>query len=129
MCETSYTEKMHNMHMSLEEEKAVEVSARVKARLLDAVHMHYQKAQARTVMRSFSKWRQMVVLDKSHKMFLEVVISSHHISSHHISPHLIPSHLISSHVISSHKMLLYPIHEENNRIASFRFFRILHGLS
>jgi hypothetical protein len=73
----------------LEEEKAVEVSARVKARLLDAVHMHYQKAQARTAVRSFSQWRQMVVLDKSHKMFLEVVISSHHIPAQLISPHFI----------------------------------------
>jgi hypothetical protein len=82
MCETSYAEKLQNMHTSFEEKAAVETSARVKVRLLDAVRMHYQKAQAVTVMRSFSQWRQMVVLDKSHKMVLEVAVPSHLISSH-----------------------------------------------
>jgi hypothetical protein len=96
VCETSYTEKMQNVHMTLEEEKAVEVSARVKARLLDAVRMHYQKAQAMTVMRSFSQWRQRAVLDKSNTMFLEVAVPSHHFSAHLISSHLILFHLMFS---------------------------------
>ncbi len=73
------------MHKSLEEKVAVEVSARVKARLIDAVRMHYQKVHAMTVMRFFSKWRLTIVLDKSNKEFVEVVI----VSSHHTSPHLI----------------------------------------
>jgi hypothetical protein len=87
MHEKLFTEKMQNMHTSLEEKTAVEVSTRVKARLLDAVRVHYQKAQARAILRSFSKWRQMDMLDKSNKMFLEVIVSSHH-----IAPHLISSH-------------------------------------
>ncbi len=87
MCETSYTEKMQNMHNSMEEKAAVDVSARVRARLLDAMRMHYQKAQVMTVMRSFAKWRETVVLDKSNKMFLEVIVSSRHISLYLISSH------------------------------------------
>jgi hypothetical protein len=80
MCETSYSEQMQNMRMSLEEKVAVEESARVKARSLDAVRMHNQKALAMTVMRAFSKWRQTIVLDKSNTMLLEVIVSSFLIS-------------------------------------------------
>jgi hypothetical protein len=51
---------------------------RFEARLLDAFHVHHQKAQIMTVMRSFANWRLMVVLEKSNNTFKEVVISSHH---------------------------------------------------
>jgi hypothetical protein len=106
MCETSYTEKMQNMHMSLEEKTAAEVSARVKTRLLDAVHAHYKKAQARTVMRSFSQWRQLVVLDKSSTMFLEVVVSSHLIPFHLIFSQRTLSLLTLSHFIAPYAIIV-----------------------
>ncbi len=93
------------MHLSLEKKAAVEVSTRVKARLLDAMRMHYQKAEVMIIMRSFAKWRQAAVLDKSNTTFVEVIASSHTIhltSSHLIGPHLMASYLIShlfSHLI------------------------------
>ena len=51
---------------------------RFEARLLDAFHVHHQKAQIMTVMRSFANWRLVVVLEKSNNTFKDVVISSHH---------------------------------------------------
>jgi hypothetical protein len=135
MCEISYTEKMQNMHLSLEE-KAVEESARIKARLLDAVRMHYQKVQAMTVMRFFSKWRQTIVLDKSNKECLEVIVSSHHISPHFISSHLISSPLIFPQLtlclIILSRLIPYSFivsYERHNPFSSFLFFRILYRLS
>jgi hypothetical protein len=126
MCETSYTDQMQHMRLSLEKKAAVEVSTRMKARLLDAAHMHYEKAQIMTVMRFFGKWRQAVVLDKTITTFVEVIVPCFIYSyptSSHLSPtltsshfdHLILSPLILymsssfSHLIPYHFLVFYPL--------------------
>ncbi len=124
------TDTMHRMHLSLEEKLAVEKSARVKARLLDAVHIHYQNVQAMTVMRFFSKWRQTIVLDKSNQLFLEVAVSPppHLISSHLFSPRIFSMDLMSTYFISPSLPQLIFLYLTSKIIASHLFFSILSHL-
>jgi hypothetical protein len=98
------------VHYVEETAAAVEAVRRFvkKARLPDAVRVREQKAQARTVVRSFSKWRLTVELDKSNAMSLEVVVVSPHliIVSHLVEP--LSSDLTSPPLISA--SLISPPH-------------------
>jgi hypothetical protein len=133
MCETLYTEQMQHMHLSLEEKAAVEVGTRVKARFLDAVHIHYRKAQAMAVLRSFAKWHETVVLDKSNKIYSEVIyclVSPYFLIYISTESHLFSAcfsmDLLSSSFVSPYSVNMFCIIiERNNPISYFSFLSYL----